>query len=136
MQRARIQQWLFYTATALRKCTLGLFAPIFRPDVASSDTAKADVVMATRALRVAEEQLSSHDWLAGGRGPSLADIAAYQEIGQLQSKFVDLFDFGPFPRIRAWLARCEALPQWAETHAKPMALGRKLKQRILSKLWW
>ena len=51
--------------------------------------------MATKAVTVAEKQLGQTDWLAGGDGPSLADIAAYQEISQCQEKFLDLFDFGP-----------------------------------------
>ena len=80
-----------------------------------------------------EQQLCNTKWLAGDR-PSLADIAAYQELGQCQEKFVDLFDFSPFPNTGRWLSRCEALPQWRETHEKPMALGRKLKLRITAKL--
>ena len=89
---------------------------------------------ATDALKVAEAQLAQTEWLAGGDGPSLADISAYQEIGQCQEKFIGVFDFGPFPNVRAWMARCEAQPQWTETHAQPMALGKKLKQRISAKL--
>ena len=45
---------------------------------------------------MAENQLGKTDWLAGGDGPSLADIAAYQEVSQCQEKFVDVFDFGLF----------------------------------------
>ena len=49
-----------------------------------------------KAVTVAETQLGKTDWLAGGHGPSLADIAAYQEISQCQEKFMNLFDFGSF----------------------------------------
>ena len=126
-----MQQWLFFTACSLRKLTVSLFAPIFRPDIPKSPGA---VRAATEALKVAEAQLAQTEWLAGGDGPSLADISAYQEIGQCQDKFVDVFDFGPFPHVRAWMARCEAQPQWGETHEQPMELGRKLKQRITAKL--
>ena len=82
-----------FTVCSLRKLTLGLFAPIFLRHISPND---GDIAMATKAVTVAEKQLGKTDWLAGGNGPSLADIAAYQEISQCQEKFLDLFDFGPF----------------------------------------
>ncbi len=106
VSRAHVRQWMLFTVTALRKLTLTLFAPIFRPDIKISSAQKKNAASANAgALSVVEKQLSSNQWLAGGDGPSLADIAAYQEIGQCQNKFVDLLDFTSYPNIVAWMAR-------------------------------
>jgi glutathione S-transferase len=49
-----------------------------------------------------------HDWLALGR-PTLADIAVYPYVMRAPEAAIDL---GPYPEVRAWIARCEALPGW------------------------
>ena len=82
-----------FTVCSLRKLTSGLFAPIFVKGLSPNP---GDIDLATKAVTVAENQLGKTDWLAGGDGPSLADIAAYQEVSQCQEKFVDVFDFGLF----------------------------------------
>lgn len=64
---------------------------------------------AATALGMLEWHLAKgHDWLALGR-PTLADIACYPYVKRAPEGKVDL---GPYPHVRAWLARCESLPGW------------------------
>lgn len=63
------------------------------------------------ALEVLEWQLSkTGDWLALGRA-TLADIACYPYVKRAPEGDLPL---EPYPQVRAWLARCEALPGWIE----------------------
>ena len=48
------------------------------------------------------------DWLALGR-PTLAEIACYPYVKRAPEGDVPL---EPWPEVREWLARCEAIPGW------------------------
>jgi glutathione S-transferase len=62
-----------------------------------------------RALDILEAQLRrTGDWLALGRA-TLADIACYPYVKRAPEGDLPL---EPYPNVRAWLARCEALPGW------------------------
>ncbi|HEX2013268.1 MAG TPA: glutathione binding-like protein, partial [Roseateles sp.] len=52
-------------------------------------------------------ELAGRDWLLDGPAPSLADIALYSYSAQAPIGGLSL---EPWPRLRAWLARVEALP--------------------------
>jgi len=58
------------------------------------------------ALGVMETHLAENEWFAGGRY-SVADIALY---GYTHSAADGGFDLGPYPAVRAWLARVAAVP--------------------------
>lgn len=63
------------------------------------------------ALNVLEGHIGqSRDWLALGHA-TLADIACYPYVKRAPEGDLPLDDY---PAIRAWLARCEALPGWIE----------------------
>ena len=63
------------------------------------------------ALDMLEDQLArTGNWLALGRA-SLADIACYPYVKRAPEGNLSL---APYPEVRAWLARCEALPGWIE----------------------
>lgn len=53
-----------------------------------------------------EKRLTGRDWLAADR-PTVADVALYSYVARAPEGNVDL---APFPAVRAWLARVEALP--------------------------
>ena len=50
-------------------------------------------------------------------------MSAYVEIGQLQSKFTNLYDFSPFPNIRRWLEDMSQVAYHDEVHASLYELG-------------
>ena len=59
-------------------------------------------------LRVLEERLKKHDWLALGR-TTIADLACYPYVKVSPEGGFKLEDY---PGVQAWVARVEGLPGW------------------------
>lgn len=100
---ARVQRWFSVAAGPLA------FGPaaarvvqLFR----RGDDCAPMIVRANQLLAVMDGELRSQPWLAGGE-PTLADIANYSYIAHAPEGNVSL---QPYPHVRAWLARIEALP--------------------------
>ena len=67
-------------------------------------------------------------WLAQSRyltgaELTLADFAAYMEIGQLQACFTNLFDFEPFPNVSRWLEEMKQVDGHDDAHVVLSTLG-------------
>lgn len=100
---ARVQRWLSVAAgqiafgpAAARLVTV--FGAAFRPE---------EVIPRAHAiLTLVEAELAAGDWLAAAH-PTIADVALYSYVAAAPEGNVDL---APYPAIRAWLARIEALP--------------------------
>jgi len=56
---------------------------------------------------VLDGELAEITWIAATPKPSIADIALYSYIDRAPEGNVDLT---PYPNVRAWLRRVEALP--------------------------
>ena len=54
---------------------------------------------------------------------TIADISAYVEIGQLQSIFTNIYNFGPFPNIQKWLNEMQNVDCHNDIHAALYELG-------------
>ena len=65
---------------------------------------------ARKALDTLTWRLKEHDWLALDR-PTIADIACYPYVKRAPEGGVAL---EPYPAVKAWLARCGALPGWVK----------------------
>lgn len=76
-----------------------------------------------QALEVVDGMLSSTPWLAGDTGPTLADIVAYEEIGQNQARYANCTDYSPYPNIRRWLGEMSTLPAHDVAHEIWTRLG-------------
>ena len=76
----------------------------------TAGTLEQGQAMARVALNALELRLADHAWLALDR-PTIADVACFPYVETAPEARV-LLD--PYPAIRAWLARCKALPGWAE----------------------
>ena len=74
----------------------------------------AEVVENT--LRIVDGMLGDTAFLAGPAA-TLADISAYEELGQNQAKYANCTDYAPHANIRRWLEDMERLPYHAEAHA-------------------
>jgi len=61
---------------------------------------------AAKVLDVIDRELADKPFAAGAQ-PTIADIAAYTYIAHAPEGGVSL---EPYPHVRAWLARVEALP--------------------------
>lgn len=100
---AQVQRWLSISAGEVR------FGPatarvikLFR---LSGDLAAAQA-LAHRLLGVIEQALTGRDWLVGERA-TLADLACYPYLACADEGGVDL---APYPAVRDWIGRFEALP--------------------------
>jgi len=67
-------------------------------------------------------------WRVLSPTPTIADISAYQEIGQCQEKFCDLLDLKPYPKIQAWLAAVEQLKGFDASHKKAIPFFGMIKK--------
>jgi glutathione S-transferase len=81
-----------------------------RQDRWTAGTLEQGQAMGRIALNALELRLKNHSWLALER-PTIADIACFPYVETAPEASVSL---DPYPATRAWLARCKALPGWAE----------------------
>jgi len=103
--RAKMFEWLFweqyshepYIAVARFQRTLG--------GKAAADVEPRLMERGRAALARMEAALAAADWLAGD-GPTIADLAlvAYTRVAPEGG-----FDLEPYPAVRAWMARVEAV---------------------------
>ena len=132
-KKARINEYLHWHHSNIRDITRSVFAPTARPDLKIPEVmVKVGRKNATRALRFLEKRLSSSLFLVGD-SPTLADIAAFGEVGQCLPEFVDLVDFGNYPRLLAWCERMKKLPSeavFAKVHKTLLKYGPKIKEMM------
>lgn len=107
---ARVMQWL---AVSENELLYGLA----RARVAVLFDKPFDIAQchrdATPGVNAMEQQLSAADWLAADH-PTIADIACYPYVSLAEEGH---FALAPYPAVRAWLARIEALPGWQPLRA-------------------
>ncbi|MCB9947755.1 MAG: glutathione S-transferase [Rhodospirillaceae bacterium] len=113
---AAVQRWLSVAAGEVARGPaaarlIAVFGAKLDPDQAR--------MFAARLFSVMEPYLAQRSFLVGG-GPTIADIACYSYIAHAPEGGVSL---DPFPNIRAWLARIEALPGFVAMRASPVAAG-------------
>lgn len=111
---AMIQRWLSAAAGPLVAGPGGArLAKVFGIDI---DVPRAHAAAAA-LFKVMEQHLSERRFLAGAE-PTIADIACYSYTAHAPEGDVSL---APYPAIRAWLARIEALPGFVAMPATPAA---------------
>jgi glutathione S-transferase len=113
---AKIQKWLSvaageiaYGPAAARLITV--FGADFRADEV--------IGRAHRILDLVNGELQAHAFIAADR-PTIADIALYSYIVSAPEGNVDL---APYPDVRHWLARIEALPGFVAFPKTPIGLA-------------
>lgn len=109
---AEVQRWLSVAADNIYAgpCAARL-VKVFGVDL---DHAAA-VKKAHALFKVMEAHLQGRDWLATDT-VSIADVAGYSYIAHAPEGGVDL---APYPTIRAWLQRIEALPRFVGMARSP-----------------
>ncbi|PMS15027.1 glutathione S-transferase [Trinickia dabaoshanensis] len=100
---ARVQQWL---SMASGPIAYGPCAARLVKVFGAQRDHDAAVAISTRLFEVIEPELAKTPFAAGAH-PTIADIAAYTYIAHAPEGGISL---APYPNIRAWLARIEALP--------------------------
>jgi len=123
-QRARVDWYLHFHHRNIRDASTGLMAPHFRKDLNIPE------VIQRTSLATLERGLESLEtgWLAQSRflvGDQLtiADMAAYVEIGQLQPQFANVFNFEAYPNVRHWLNDMTKIDRHDDVHAVLKDIG-------------
>ena len=102
--RAQVDWYLHFHHRTIRNASIGMVAPKIRKDLDIPEviqtSARADLTSALKTLE--QGWLSKRQFLAGD-DVTLADLAAYVELGQMQPRFTNVYDFSPFPNIERWL---------------------------------
>ena len=73
-----------------------------------------------------DAELGRRDWLAG-EAATIADVACYAYVALAPEGNVSLQDY---PRVRAWLARVEALPGFVPMVFPTLACGPPERARL------
>jgi glutathione S-transferase len=113
---ARVQRWLSVAAgqLAFGPSVARVIQLFKRPDDPAPAIARAEQLFA-----VMEEELAKEAFFAGPE-PTLADVALYSYVARAPEGNIPL---QPYPRIRAWLARIEALPGFVPMVKSPVGLA-------------
>lgn len=112
---AAVQRWLSVAAGQL---AFGPAAARVTQLFKRPDNPEA-VTRAHALFAVMEQQLGQSPFLAGST-PTLADIANYSYVAHAPEGNVSL---EPYPALRAWLARIEALPRFVPMVKTPVGLA-------------
>jgi glutathione S-transferase len=122
--RAKVDGYLHYHHRNVRDASIGLVAPKIRKDL----DIPLVIQQAARATLTKALQAMETGWLANtpyltGEQLTLADFAAYVEIGQLQPGFTNVYDFSPFPNVRRWLDAMKQVDGHDDVHVVLAELG-------------
>lgn len=63
-----------------------------------------------QTLSIIEGWLARSQWLASTGSASIADVSAYEELGQNQARYANCLDYSPYPNIERWLNDMASLP--------------------------
>lgn len=122
--RAKVDWYLNFHHRNVRDASVGLVAPKIRKDLdipeAFQQTAQRTLTAALKALETG--WLGQGEYLTG-ENLTLADFAAYVEIGQLRPEFTNVYDFTEFPRVQAWLDTMAGIDGHDEVHVVLAELG-------------
>ena len=122
--RAKVDWYLHYHHRTVREASAGLVAPKIRKDLDISEASQqASRATLNRALTALETGWLQSSRFLTGDALTLADFAAYVEIGQLQPGFTNVFDFSPFPNVQRWLEEMKQVEAHDAVHAVLAKLG-------------
>lgn len=113
---AGVQRWL---SVAAGEVAYGMAAARIVQLQGRADDMAPLVARGHRILGLMEAQLATRDWIAS-EAPTIADVALYSYTARAPEGNIDL---APYPRVRAWLARVEALPGFVAFGRTPVGLA-------------
>ncbi|MFT5693917.1 MAG: glutathione S-transferase [Oceanicoccus sp.] len=122
--RAKIDWYLHYHHRNVRDASLGLVAPKIRKDLDIPEAMQAASKKTfTAALKTLEYDCLANNRYIASDNVTLADIAAYVEIGQLQPKFTNVYDLSAFPNVQRWLVDMAEVDSHDDVHVVLTELG-------------
>lgn len=126
-KRAKIAEYLSSHHHTSRMVSAKGFRPFivaaFKPETKwSRETAAAnEPVVLKIASKFENTFLTQGDFVNGMDAPTIADLIAYPEYAQMSQ--CGLVDYSSLPRLSAWMARMEALPEHDDVHRALMKLA-------------
>jgi glutathione S-transferase len=119
-----VDWYLHYHHRNVREASIGLVAPKIRKDLTIPEvTQQAARATLTNALHALESGWLAASRYVTGAQLTLADFAAYVEIGQLHPGFTNVYDFAPFPNVRRWLEQMKQVEGHDDVHVVLAELG-------------
>jgi glutathione S-transferase len=110
---AQVQRWLSIAAgEVMHGCAIARAIKQFNAPLDHKQATR----IAQRLLRFMEQHLAGRTYLAADH-PTLADLACYSYVAHVPEGGISL---EPYPSVRAWLGRVEALPQFVPMPASPI----------------
>lgn len=110
---AQVQRWFSVAAGELREGPgMARVHVVFRQQPVPAERIEG----AAQLFMLVEQHLAGRQWLVGG-GPTLADIAMYSYTAVAPEGRCSL---DPYPLLRDWLARVEALPGFVPMPRTPV----------------
>ena len=123
-ERAKVDSYLHLHHRNVREASIGLVAPKVRKDLNfPEDFLKMSQANIEKAFKAIEDGWLSKSRYLVGETLTIADMAAYVEIGQLQSVFTNIYDFEPFPNISRWLKDMQKVDHHDVIHVALYELG-------------
>lgn len=121
--RAQVDWYLNYHHRNVRDASVGLVAPKIRKDLNIPEVIQLSAAAnLAGALRVLDGLLQNQAHVTGAN-LTIADFAAYVEIGQLQPQFTNVFDLSPYPNVQRWLRDMAEVPGHDTVHVALAELG-------------
>lgn len=123
-ERAKVDWYLNYHHRNVRDASVGLVAPKIRKDlnIPEATQAAAKTTLTNALTSLDSSWLAEQKYLTGD-SLTLADIAAYVEIGQLQPQFTNVYDFSALPNVQRWLADMQQIDGHDDVHVVLKELG-------------
>ena len=123
-ERAKVDSYLHLHHRNVREASIGLVAPKVRKDLNfPEDFLKMSHANIEKAFRAIEDGWLSQSRYLVGETLTIADMAAYVEICQLQSLFTNIYDFDLFPNISRWLKDMQKVDHHDVIHVALYELG-------------
>jgi glutathione S-transferase len=123
-ERALVDWYLNYHHRNVRDASIGLVAPRIRKDLNIPEQVQLSAqATLTHALRSLETGWLAKSKFLAGDSVTIADLAAYVEIGQLQPEFTNVYDFSEFPRVQTWLDDMHQIDGHDDVHVVLAELG-------------
>lgn len=116
IEAAQVQRWLSVAAGEL---AYGAAAARLITVFGAKRDADEVIGRGAALLTILEGLLAGQAWLVAGH-PTIADVALYSYTARAPEGNVDL---QPYPAVRAWLARIEALPGFVPFRQTPVGLA-------------
>ena len=122
--RAKVNSYLHFHHRGARDASLGMFAPKVRKDLNIPNVLQnISTAIATRTIKILDTSWLNRSLFLTGDSLTIADMAAYVDIGQLHKRFTNIFDFDPYPNVNRWLNAMASVNQHDVAHSSLTHLG-------------